>query len=100
MIDPGDIGDHPIEIAAHPIDAVRLGARAVDRAGHFPKSVLHERLENIIGHAVQVHTIERRERHVARVRDLQALQELRVEEDLAVVREFDVLNRRVAFETP
>ena len=59
-VDRANVGDDRIEIPANAIDAVGLGASAVDRAGQPPHPELDDRLERLESRGVEVDTIRLR----------------------------------------
>src|ERR1700693_4373804 len=97
-VDLPDVRDHLVEIPPDPIEPVRLLACTIDRAGHSPELELDDSLENLVAHMVEVYTVAGYHGDFALIRQLENLQELRVEKDLAVIRQLDERERGVLIE--
>src|SRR5690606_20369283 len=90
-VDLADVGDHPIEIAPYAVLRVRLVARAIDGAAQVPAAILHDSVTYRVPDVVQIDGVVGGEADAARGGQFQDPRQIGVQEDLAVVGEFDLL---------
>ena len=94
-IDRFDVTDDLVEIAANAIFPVTFGRGTVDGAGDHAHPVFDQAFENFVSDVIEIGPIRDRNGDVFFMRIFENLQQLRIEKDFAVIRNFHLFQRRV-----
>jgi hypothetical protein len=95
LVDLADVSDHALVVAPDAVLGVAFLAGAIDGAGDGGDAIFDERFEDFLGDVVEVGAVGDVEGDVFLEGVAEDLQELGIEEDFAVIGDFDFADARV-----